>query len=249
MPLFRPAYMAFLALAPLPAIADTTPEAVWQMVQANVVSAGGAISATPSRQDDTLILQDLQLALDRGAMLFLPEAALRQMADGSVRLELPPDMPVTLDLPPRGNAPDKLIFRIGLTDLDVVFRDTDQDMTISASAVSVSLTDASPRVSQMPQLARFEAYAETDELTFNPADQVSYYGFPAPEGPVAITLSHTGATQQALVDTGWIDEDKMAVVRLMLASLASPGPETDQLVSAVDFRQGGSVFVNGRQLR
>ncbi|NGM44235.1 DUF2125 domain-containing protein [Rhodobacter sp. SGA-6-6] len=91
--------------------------------------------------------------------------------------------------------------------------------------------------------------AATGALTFDNADLASYGGFPAPEGKVTVTLDGINALMDALVAIGVVSEDDVMGARMGLAMMAKPGAGPDQLVSEIEFRAGGSLFVNGVQMQ
>lgn len=91
--------------------------------------------------------------------------------------------------------------------------------------------------------------AATGALTFDNANLASYGGFPAPEGKVTITLDGINALMDALVAIGAVSQDDVMGARMGLAMLAKPGAGPDQLVSEIEFRAGGSLFVNGVQMQ
>jgi hypothetical protein len=91
--------------------------------------------------------------------------------------------------------------------------------------------------------------AATGALTFDNDDLASYGGFPAPEGKVTVTLDGINALMDALVAIGVVSQDDVMGARMGLAMMAKPGAGPDQLVSEIEFRAGGSLFVNGVQMQ
>ncbi|MDQ2066382.1 hypothetical protein Q9295_08355 [Xinfangfangia sp. CPCC 101601] len=135
----RPAWAlpaAALALLAQPLQADTTPEAVWQLIQEE---AGPVLTAQESRRGSDLVLSHPRLALPDGAWLALPNITLRQQSDGAVTLELPPNFPVELQGLTGPDAPEKVTLTITAPDLQAVFRDIDaEDIDVAISAGSLS---------------------------------------------------------------------------------------------------------------
>jgi hypothetical protein len=91
--------------------------------------------------------------------------------------------------------------------------------------------------------------AATGALTFDNANLASYGGFPAPEGKVVVTMDGINALMDALVAIGVVSQDDVMGARMGLAMMAKPGAEPDQLVSEIEFKAGGSLFVNGVQMQ
>lgn len=91
--------------------------------------------------------------------------------------------------------------------------------------------------------------AATGALTFDNSNLASYGGFPAPEGKVTVTLDGINALMDALVAIGAVSQDDVMGARMGLAMMAKPGAGPDQLVSEIEFRAGGSLFVNGVQMQ
>ncbi|MFZ1482929.1 MAG: DUF2125 domain-containing protein [Paracoccaceae bacterium] len=84
-------------------------------------------------------------------------------------------------------------------------------------------------------------------LTFDNANLQPYGGFPAPTGKITVTMDGINALLDALVAIGVVPEDDMMGARMGLAMFARPGANPDQLVSEIEFRDGG-LFVNGQQM-
>ncbi len=161
MTLLRPAVLTLTLLA-APVMADTTPEAVWQLLQKG---AGPALTATTSRRGDALVVTHGQAALDDGAVLLLPDFTLRQLPDGAVALELPPRFPLVLDLPQKPGDPDKLTLQVAAPDLSILLRDIGPeavDFSLRAGSVSASLDPLAPTLGVKAPRDLFLALAAAD---------------------------------------------------------------------------------------
>ena len=88
----------------------------------------------------------------------------------------------------------------------------------------------------------------TGALTFDNSDLATWDGFPAPTGKLTFTLTQVNTLLDKLVAMGLIPEDQLMGIRMGLAMFAKPGPNPDELLSEVEFKDGG-LFVNGQQLR
>ncbi|MGB4827973.1 MAG: DUF2125 domain-containing protein [Paracoccaceae bacterium] len=84
-------------------------------------------------------------------------------------------------------------------------------------------------------------------LTFDNANLEQYGGFPAPNGKITVTMDGINALMDALVAIGMVSQDDLMSARMGLAMMAKPGVGPDQLISEIDFRDGG-LFVNGQQM-
>ena len=91
--------------------------------------------------------------------------------------------------------------------------------------------------------------AATGGLTFDQSDMDSYGGFPAPVGSVNVTLDGINPLLDALVAIGVVSEDDLIGARFAMASVTKPGANPDQLLSEIEFREGGRLFINGMQMR
>jgi hypothetical protein len=118
----------------------------------------------------------------------------------------------------------------------------DQGPELPAKLFSLNLT-------QVLAKAAGAQIAATGALTFDNEDLMSYAGFPAPEGKVTITMDGINALLDALVAIGAVSADDLMGARMGLAMMAKPGAGSDQLVSEIEFRAGGSLFVNGVQMQ
>ena len=161
MTLLRPAALALIALVPVPALAETTPEAVWALMQEGV----DGLSATASRRGDALVLTHGRVEMDDGPALILPEITLRQLPDGAVVLELPPRFPLVLDLPPKAGDPESLTLQVSAPDLAATFRDIGPeavDVSLRAGSVSASLDPIKPTLGVTAPPDLFVALAAAD---------------------------------------------------------------------------------------
>lgn len=84
-------------------------------------------------------------------------------------------------------------------------------------------------------------------LTFDNSDLVTFDGFPAPTGQVALKLVGGNALMDKLVAMGLLPEDQVMGFRLMLSMFANATGE-DELTSTLEFKDRG-FFANGQQLR
>lgn len=149
MPLFRPNLLApkLIALtlcSAAPIYADTTPQEVWDLVKRE---AGPALTATPSRRGEALILTRGRVQFPDGFALLLPDVTLRQQQDGSVTVELPPRFPLVLDLPDAPGTPDKLTLNVAISGFSAIMRDIgpeDVDFSLSASTISALMDPIGP---------------------------------------------------------------------------------------------------------
>lgn len=72
----------------------------------------------------------------------------------------------------------------------------------------------------------------------------------APVGKIEARMDGVNGLIDRLAQMGFIPEDQVAGVRMMLAMFARPAPEGgDALVSEFEFREGGQIFANGQQVK
>ena len=72
----------------------------------------------------------------------------------------------------------------------------------------------------------------------------------APVGKLNARFEGVNGLIDKLQAMGFIPEDQVAGVRMMLAMFAKPAPEGgDALVSEFEFQEGGQIFANGQQVR
>lgn len=74
-------------------------------------------------------------------------------------------------------------------------------------------------------------------------------GIEAPVGTINARYEGVNGLIDKLGKMGLIPEDQMAGVRMMLAMFARPGEGTDVLTTDVEFKEDGSVFANGQQVK
>ena len=84
-------------------------------------------------------------------------------------------------------------------------------------------------------------------LTFLPPAADSFSTTPQPEGTITVTLDGINAVLDALVGIGIISQDDMMGARMVMGMYFRPGASPDQLVTDVEFRNGG-MLANGQQI-
>lgn len=84
-------------------------------------------------------------------------------------------------------------------------------------------------------------------LTFDNADRVTFGGVPKPAGMITVNIKGVQALIDNLISMGLLPEDQAMGFRMMLAMFARPGAGTDELISELEFKDGG-LFANGQQI-
>lgn len=87
----------------------------------------------------------------------------------------------------------------------------------------------------------------TGGLTFDNADRVTFGGVPKPAGTITVNIKGVQALIDNLIAMGLISDDDAMGFRMGLAMFARPGAAADELVSQLEFRDGG-LFANGQQI-
>ena len=71
-----------------------------------------------------------------------------------------------------------------------------------------------------------------------------------PVGKLNGTFAGVNGLMDKLVAMGFVPEEQMMGMRMMLAMFAKPvDGQPDQLTSEIEFREGGSIFANGQQVK
>lgn len=87
-------------------------------------------------------------------------------------------------------------------------------------------------------------------FTFDNSDLDTFGGMPAPVGSIGFDLFGFNGLLDTLIAMGYLPEDQAIGARMMLGLFARPGGGgEDHLTSEIEFREGGSVFANGQQMR
>lgn len=84
-------------------------------------------------------------------------------------------------------------------------------------------------------------------LTFDNTDRVTFGGVPKPAGKITVNILGVNALIDNLISMGLLPEDEAMGFRMGLAMFARPGAGPDELVSELEFRDGG-LFANGQQI-
>jgi Uncharacterized protein conserved in bacteria (DUF2125) len=88
----------------------------------------------------------------------------------------------------------------------------------------------------------------TGGLTFDNADTATFDGVPRPDGKVTVNIKGVTKLVENLIAMGILSEDDAMGFRMGLAMVAKPGPGPDELVSEIEFKEGG-LFTNGMRMR
>ena len=88
----------------------------------------------------------------------------------------------------------------------------------------------------------------TGGLTFDNADLTTFDGMPRPDGNITVNIKGVNKLIDNLIALGILPEDEAMGFRMGLAMFAKPGPGQDELVSQIEFKDGG-LFANGMQMK
>lgn len=85
-------------------------------------------------------------------------------------------------------------------------------------------------------------------LTFDNADLTTFAGVPRPDGKITVNIKGVTKLIDNLIALGIVSEDDAMGVRMGLAMVAKPGAGPDELVSEIEFKEGG-LFANGMRMQ
>lgn len=85
-------------------------------------------------------------------------------------------------------------------------------------------------------------------FTLDNSDLQTFGGVPRPDGKLTVNIKGVTKLVDNLIALGVLTEDDAMGFRMALAMFAKPGAGPDELVSEVEFKDGG-VFANGMQLQ
>lgn len=88
----------------------------------------------------------------------------------------------------------------------------------------------------------------TGALTFDNSDTATFGGMPRPDGKVVVNIKGVTKLVDNLIALGLISEDDAMGFRMGLAMVAKPGAGPDELVSEIEFKEGG-LFANGMRMQ
>ncbi|MDZ4089071.1 MAG: DUF2125 domain-containing protein [Tabrizicola sp.] len=88
----------------------------------------------------------------------------------------------------------------------------------------------------------------TGGLTFDNTDLATFGGVPRPDGKITINIKGVNQLVDNLIALGILTDDDAMGFRMGLGMFARPGAGPDELVSEIEFKDGG-LFANGMQLQ
>lgn len=88
----------------------------------------------------------------------------------------------------------------------------------------------------------------TGGLTFDNADVTTFDGVPRTDGKVTVNIKGVTKLVDNLIALSFLSEDDAMGFRMGLAMVAKPGSGPDELVSEIEFKEGG-LFANGMRMR
>lgn len=89
----------------------------------------------------------------------------------------------------------------------------------------------------------------TADLTFDNSTNEALDSIPMPEGRISLNLQGANALLGALVQAGFLPQEQVIGLRLMLAQMALPGNGPDTLVSDIELGPNGRISVNGTRIQ
>ncbi|MDX5349438.1 MAG: DUF2125 domain-containing protein [Paracoccaceae bacterium] len=84
-------------------------------------------------------------------------------------------------------------------------------------------------------------------VTFDNSDLTTFGGVPRPDGTFTVNIKGVNKLIENLIALGILTDDDAMGFRMGLAMFARPGAGPDELISEIEFRDGG-IFANGQQL-
>ena len=160
MPRFTQHLTAALILSAQTVWADVTPEQVWQSWQAAAKAQGQTITATATREGDTLTVTGITVTMQSDAgkrALTLDKIQFRAKGDGTVAVLMPDSYPVHLTLPPPKATPDAQA-----TDLNLTILMPGAEIVASGVPLSVSYLTTLPRLEVAAEGVSDNAGAKTN---------------------------------------------------------------------------------------
>jgi hypothetical protein len=85
-------------------------------------------------------------------------------------------------------------------------------------------------------------------LTFDNSDLATFGGMPRPDGKITVNIKGVNQLVDNLISIGLMNDNDAMGFRMGLGMFARPGAGPDELVSELEFRDGG-LFANGMQLQ
>ena len=85
-------------------------------------------------------------------------------------------------------------------------------------------------------------------LTFDNTDLATFGGVPRPDGKITVNIKGVTKLVDNLIALGILTEDDAMGFRMGLAMFAKPGAGPDDLVSEIEFKDGG-LFANGMRMQ
>lgn len=103
-------------------------------------------------------------------------------------------------------------------------------------------------LSQVLAKAAGAEVSATGGLTFDNTDLATFGGMPRPDGKITIGIKGVNQLVDNLIAIGLLTEDDAMGFRFGMAMFARPGAGPDDLISEIEFKEGG-LFANGQRLQ
>lgn len=103
-------------------------------------------------------------------------------------------------------------------------------------------------VTQVLAKAAGAELSATGGFTFDNTDMETFAGVPRPDGKLTVNIKGINKLVDNLIALGILSEDDAMGFRMAMGMFARPGAGPDELVSEVEFKDGG-LFANGMQLQ
>ena len=125
------------------AFADVTAQDVWGAWKQQMAQSGNAISAQETMSGGTLSVQDIQMNIalpedDGDVTVSLGRIDFVEMGDGTVKVDLPPILPITVNVDPKNEEKVKVTAE---------YRSAGMDWTVSGSPEALTHSQTAPSIS------------------------------------------------------------------------------------------------------
>ncbi len=117
------------------------------------------------------------------------------------------------------------------------------EASASATAAPAPFEVSEAKINQLQVKAVGAELTGTGAMTFDNSS-----GTPMPLGNIDLNLTGANALMDKLVAMGLLPADQVMGVKMMMGMFAVPAGD-DALTSKIEFKEGGSIFANGQQIK
>lgn len=213
------------------ALADVTPEEVWESWKGLLTSSGQTLTTeSEERSGDTLVVTGLNLAMEQdgsASTISIPEIALRDVGDGTVEISMAESIPLTMTAPPvegeEAEGPTAMGMEISQSGMSIIASGSAEETRYDITAPTIGL-----KVTEVDGVSAAEAGLEAG---FTASDTTGNY---AVAGATDKAITSALSTKSMVFDMAFTDPETGGKMKMSGSVADLAGTSTSMILGSMD---------------